>query len=395
MNAVLSLGIILLGALAAEKVVRRINVPAITSYIVLGIILGPSLLDLAGEGVAGASDVMSHIVLGFIAFQIGSNFRAEDFRKIGAAVVSISLFETLLAWLMVTAGVWLLAGRPLHISLVYGAIAAATAPAATMMVIRQYRARGRFTDVLLGVVAIDDAWGIVAFSVSIFLALSIHGGADPAAGEIMGMMARDIFLALAVGAGAAYAVKYAGRYVRRRGDTLTFVLGALLASTGVAIYLESSHLLANIFFGAVLVNIDSTAFRYFDFIKTVDWPLYIIFYVLVGVNLEIHLLAGLGLLAGVYIVFRAFGKMAGAYLGALAAGLESPVRRYMGLALMPQAGVALGLALMAKDRFPGVGDELFAAITATTIIYELAGPLAAKLALSGAGDIPGRAKAGT
>lgn len=388
MNTVLSLGIILLGGLAIEKVVSRLNIPAITSYMVLGIFLGPTFMDLAGEGVIGASELISHIVLGIIAFQIGSNFYLENFRRIGKTVVSISIFETTGSWLLVTVGIYYFAAQPLYIALIYGAISAATAPAATMMVIRQYRAKGVFTDMLLGVVAIDDAWGIIAFSISLLIAVNLVAGGLGEIGmfHVIMNVGGHIIFSIALGAIMAFLLYKAGAYIRRKGDTLTLILGALLISTGIALYFDLSPLLANMSFGAVLVNIDKRAFRFFDFIKSIDWPLYILFYVLVGVNLKIELLSALGLIASVYIIFRIVGKISGAYIGGFIGGAESGVRKYMGIALMPQAGVALGLALSARSNFPQIGEAMFAAITASTIVYELFGPLATRYALFRVGD---------
>lgn len=390
----MSLGVILLGSLAVEKAADRLNIPAITSYILFGIVIGPHTTGLAGSEVAGASELMSHIVLGLIAFQIGSNFRVDHFGKIGREVLGISLAETASAWLFVTLGVFFLAGTPLHIALVYGAIAAATAPAATMMVIRQYGAKGRFTDVLLGIVAIDDAWGILVFSFSIFIAASVHGGSglDGGAAAVFAGVGGDILVSVLLGAAMAFLVKHIGGMVRRRGDTLVFVLGGLMATTGLAIFYDISPLLTNIIFGAVLVNIERTAFRYFDFLKTIDWPLYIIFYVVVGMNLEVGLLGSIGMVSAVYFVMRIIGKAAGAWAGGTAVGAPATVRNYMGLALMPQAGVALGLALVARSTFPEVGTAIFTAITASTVVYEVTGPLATRFALSRAGEIRERKK---
>ncbi len=389
MNIILCMGIVLIGALVAEKIVNYIKVPAITAYILLGILLGPYALNITGEGLMAASELLSNIVLGFIAFHIGKNFLLENFKRIGKVVFSISLSETLGAWICVTAGIYYLANQPFYVALLFGAIAAATAPATTMMVIRQYKARGLFSDVLLGTVAIDDAWGIMIFSVSLAIAQSIQLGQFS---ELVIMFvtmkaAGTIFFSVILGSIMAFLVSRTSVYLKRREVMLTFILGAVLINTGIALFFNISPLLSNMFFGAVLVNIEKTSFRFFDSLSAVDWPLYIMFYVLAGANLEIGLLPTLGLIGSVYITLRVVGKMGGAYVGGTIAGTEKNIKKYMGLALMPQAGVALGLAMLAKVNLPHTGEAIFNTIIATTVIYEILGPVATRYSLIKAGDV--------
>jgi Kef-type K+ transport system membrane component KefB len=387
-NTILSIGILFLGALVAERLVARIKVPGVTAYILLGVLLGPSLLNMLGSELIDVSDVLSNIVLGFIAFHIGGNFSAENFRKIGSSVLLLSLLETSIAFLLVTGGIVLVTAEPLYVAAVYGAIAAATAPTATMMIVMQYNARGAFTDLLLGIVSMDDAWGVIFFSFALFFAVGAHTGmVGNGFFTLLSHVGLELLTVLLIGTLAAFIVRFFGKYVQRRGDALTFILGTLLFSTGAALYFGVSALMANIVFGAVVINLVPSSFRFFDHLKKIDWPLYIMFYVLVGANLKLELLSSLGLVAIVYVLFRIAGKVLGAYVGARVCHADKSVRRYMGLALMPQAGVALGLALLAKSRFPEIGEMLFVTITATTILYELVGPFATRFALVKAGDI--------
>ncbi|MBE9528250.1 MAG: cation:proton antiporter [Proteobacteria bacterium] len=388
MNTILSIGVLLLGALVAERLVARIKVPGVTAYILLGVLLGPSLFNMLGSELIDVSDVLSNIVLGFIAFHIGGNFSGENFRKIGSSVLVLSLIETSITFLLVMGAIFLVTAEPLYMAAVYGAIAAATAPTATMMIVMQYNARGAFTDLLLGIVSMDDAWGVIIFSFALFFAV----GADAGTGgngffTLLSHVGLELLTALLIGTLAAFIVRFFGKYVQRRGDALTFILGTLLFCTGTALYFDVSALMANIVFGAVIINLEPSSFRFFDHLKKIDWPLYIMFYVLVGANLKLELLSSLGLVAIVYVLFRIAGKVLGAYVGARACAADRSVRQYMGLALMPQAGVALGLALLAKSRFPEMGEMLFVTITATTILYEMVGPFATRYALVKSGDI--------
>ena len=389
MNTILCLGIVLVGALVAEKIINYLKIPAITSYILLGILLGPYALNVTGEGLIASSELLSNIVLGFIAFHIGKNFSIENFKRIGKAVISVSLAVTIATLVCVTLGIYYVAHQPFHIALLFGAISTATAPATTMMVIRQYKARGLFTDVLLGTVAIDDAWGIMIFSISLAIAqvLEIGQFSEWIIMTVTVKAAAKIFLSVILGSIMAIVASKISAYLKRRENVLTFILGAILINTGVALHFHMSPLLSNMFFGAVLVNIEKTSFRFFESVNSVDWPLYVMFYVLAGANLDIGLLASLGLIGSVYITSRIIGRIGGAYAGAIIAGTEQSIKKYMGLALMAQAGVAIGLAMMAKASLPHTGGAILNTIIATTVVYEIFGPVATRYALLKAKDI--------
>jgi Kef-type K+ transport system membrane component KefB len=388
-NTILCLGIVLVGALVAEKIISYLKIPAITSYILLGILLGPYAMNVTGGGLIASSELLSNIVLGFIAFHIGKNFSIENFKRIGKAVISVSIAVTIATLICVTLGIHYVAHQPFHIALLFGAISTATAPATTMMVIRQYKARGLFTDVLLGTVAIDDAWGIMIFSVSLAIAqvLQIGQFSEWIIMAVTIKAAAKIFLSVILGSIMAIIASRISGYLKRREDVLTFILGAILINTGAALYFHMSPLLSNMFFGAVLVNIEKTSFKFFESVNSVDWPLYVMFYVLAGANLDIGLLSSLGLIGSVYIISRIVGRIGGAYAGAIIAGTEQSIKKYMGLALMAQAGVAIGLAMMAKASLPHTGGAILNTIIATTVVYEIFGPVATRYALLKAKNI--------
>lgn len=383
MNTILCLGIILVGAIIAEKIVNYIKVPAITSYILLGIIIGPYAINITGEGLMTATELLSNMALGFIAFHIGKNFSLENFKRIGKPVLYVSISVTVATLICVTMGIYYVAHQPFHTALVFGAISAATAPATTMMVIRQYRARGLFTDVLVGIVAIDDAWGIMLFSVSLAIAQIVQIGhfSELIIMSVAAKAAGKIFFSMALGSIMAFFVSRISIYLNRKEDVLTFILGAILINTGAALYFRMSPLLTNMFFGAVIVNIDKTAFRFFDSLANIDWPFYIMFYVLAGANLDVGLIPTLVIIGSVYIIARIMGRIGGAYAGAVIAGTDKSIKRYMGLALMAQAGVAIGLAMMAKSQLPHTGGAILNTIIATTVIYEIIGPIATRMLL--------------
>jgi Kef-type K+ transport system membrane component KefB len=389
-NTILNLGFILLAGLLAEKIIQRIKLPAVTAFILVGILIGPSLLNFVNPQVIRSSGLISNIALGIIAFSLGESFLFSSFKKIGRSVICISLTAALLPWLLVTLSLHLLLAQPLSVALLFGAISSATAPAATLMVIREYRARGSLTDTLLGVVAIDDAWCLIVFALSFAFAKdAILGEAShPSWLRVLYPFVREIFFAVMLGGTSALLCHLNARFFKVKSDLLIYLLGFLLLTTGMALYFHLSLLLANIVFGAVLVNLSPTSFKFFDLIKTIDTPLYLIFFILAGANLEVNLLPGVALSALVFILFRSLGKVSGAFLGGYFSKAEPKITRYLGWGLLPQAGVAIGLALIVKENFPPLGSVLFPTIIATTVFYELVGPLFTKYALAASQEIP-------
>ena len=386
---ILSLGFIFLAALLAGKIIRQLKIPVVTAYLLLGIIVGPAVLNLVSEDILGSSGLISNIVLGLIAFSIGQNFALEIFRKIGRPVVWMSVLAAVFPWFLVTAGLLILLKQPFYIALLFGAISSATAPAATMMVVREYKAKGSFTDMLLGIVAIDDAWCLIIFALSFAVAKALfaHIGSNIFLFKAVFHSLSEIGGALLLGGVLALVLAYLSRFVTTPADLLIYTLGFIFLNTGLALYLNFSVLLANMFMAAILVNVHKVSFKFFEALRTVDSPLYLLFFVLAGANLEIGLLKTLGLLGLGYVGLRALGKISGAYLGGAIAQVPERMRNYMGLALLPQAGVALGVALIAKEQFPQIGGMIFTTIVATTVIYEIIGPICTRISLSKAGEI--------
>lgn len=389
MNTILGLGFILFAGLLSAKLIKKIKLPAVTAYLLLGIFIGPSLLKLVPEGILGASGLISNIVLGIIAFGIGQNFSRYHLRRIGKTVVWISVLEACGAWILVTLIFYLILRQPFYLSLLFGAIASATAPAATVMVIREYRAKGNFTDTLLGVVAIDDAWCLIIFAISLAISQAIYAHNLEAffLAKVFFSSLLSISGAFILGAFLAIVLSVFYRFVRTPTELLILTLGIVFLNIGIAIWLNLSVLLANMFLGAALVNLNRYSFKFFDSLKIIDSPLFLLFFVLAGASLEINILGKLSIIGLSYLIFRVVGKVIGASLGAKISNAATSVRKYLGFGLIPQAGVALGCALVAKSDFPQVGNMIFTTIVATTVIYELIGPLCTKYALRKAGDI--------
>lgn len=388
MNTVFSLGIILLAGVLAAKFLRRAKFPMVTTYLLLGIIIGPYLLNLVPEQILGASGLFSNIVLGMIAFTLGQNFSSGNLRKLGKSVFFISIGEVIASWALVTFTLHFILKQPLYLSLLFGAIAPATAPAAIVMVVREYKARGPLTSTILGVVAIDDAWGLILFAVSLAIAKSIFLHAVSSFPFLIILKALlGVGGAFALGGIMGWLLSYLSRFARTQDELLIFTIGFILSTIGLAIYFNFSVLLACMILGTAVININPIGSKFFDIVKMIDSPIYLIFFVLIGASLELFSLRNLGIIAGVYFIMRPLGEWIGAYLGAIVSGSSRLVRNYLGFALVPQAGVALGMALLCKSIFPEAGIIVLNVIIATTVVFEIIGPFFTRFALSKADEI--------
>jgi Kef-type K+ transport system membrane component KefB len=334
------------------------------------------------------SGMISHFVLGIIAFSLGESFRVKDLRAAGSSVLWISVMEAACAWVVVTAimvGYQVLSGLPVHPAFIMGAAASATAPAATVMVIREYRARGPVTNMLLRVVAIDDAWCLILSAVAITFASAISTGnirvttALHATGELL--------LSFSFGAAAGIALSYLSRLIRNREEYVTVTIGFIMLVVGMSLKFNLSPLLTCMIAGICITNVAKTSSLFFETIRNVDTGFFLIFFMLVGANLEIAILPKIGVMGVLYLVFRVIGKFIGVHIGALIGNAEKVIRNNLAWGLIPQAGVALGVALSAKTMYPKYGGLIFTTITATTVVYEMIGPLCVKFGLRKAGEI--------
>ena len=280
----------------------------------------------------------------------------------------------------------LISGQNVAFSLVLSAIAAATAPAATIMVIKQYRARGPVTKTLLSVVAIDDATALILFSLSVAIAQAVMGTAGSLTASLLSPL-WEIGGALLVGAVLGFVFLVPLRFFRKPGNRLSLIVGFLFAGLGLAQWLGLSDLLLCMAMGAVLANFSPDVGNLMDLSDSVTPPIFMLFFVASGAELQLSVLPTVGLIGVIYIVLRVLGKMFGASLGGVLCKCEKGVRKYLGPCLLPQAGVAIGLSLAAAEVVPQYGSEIRAVILCGTLIYELVGPAVTKLSLKKAGEI--------
>ena len=385
---IIALSLMLMLGFLMTRLTKLARLPNVTAYIVTGILIGPHILNLIPRRVIDGTAFLPDIALAFIAFSTGEFFRIDALKKSGWGVVLLTLSESLLASVMVFLAVFCLLGLPLAFSIVLAALAAATAPASTMMTIRQTGAKGPFVDTLLQVVALDDIVGLVAYSVAISIALSAASGEAFAVGTVVVPFVKNL-AAAAIGALFGFAMK--GLLTNRNTDNRLIVSIALLfAFCGACAAFGISPLLGCMAMGTVYINTtdDTRLFRQLGYFSP---PILLLFFVRSGLSFDLGALVSatgsigrypLLVVGVVYFVVRIVGKYGGAFLGAAATRREKSIRNYLGLALIPQAGVAIGLAALGARTLGGeTGKALETIILASSVLYELIGPACGKLSL--------------
>lgn len=348
---VLTLGILIFAGFLMGKIAERVRLPAITGYIVAGVIAGPSLLALVSEDTGDSLAGITHVALGLIALTIGGEFSLARVRRTGVNIIVLTMFEALFAFALVT-GVMRALGVTMPISLLLGSIAAATAPAATVVIIREIKARGEFIDYLYGVVAFDDAVCVVLFSVIFAFIAPALSGAGSGAGVLTGLWhaVSEIFLSALIGLTGGVAVHLLVRRRHRTSEVLLISISFLFLVSALSIVLELSSLIANMAMGACLINLSSRNRRVFEVLEPLTPPIFALFFIIAGTELSISVFASgfIVLLGTAAILSRFAGKWLGIYLGSSLTGAPEEVRKYLGFCLVPQAGVALGLALFVR-----------------------------------------------
>lgn len=393
------MSVLLLTGLLFGKIAKHFNLPNVTGYLLGGLFVGP-LIGLVGfhlipEAAFEELHIVSQIALGFIAFSIGTEFQISYFKRVGKLPIVIAALESFFAIIFVF--LLLIAfGNDLRFSLVLSAIAAATAPAATIMVIKQYKARGEVTENLLSVVAIDDATAIVFFGIFVAIAKTIGSTTESSVLLMVLKPFIEILVSLGIGVVAGLMLSFGVRWFTGRGNRISLVLALvfLVASMsemvkGINSNFEISALLGCMMMGAVFTNLTSEEVldKVMFLVERVTPPIFIMFFVLSGAELRFDVLLTVGGIGIIYILGRVAGKLFGAYLGAEIAHGSPNVKKYLGFGLIPQAGVAIGLSLVAASVIPEYAKEISAVILSATFIYELVGPLITKKALTAAGEI--------
>lgn len=372
--------------MAFGRLVKLIKLPNVTGYLLAGLIFGPSVLGIIPKDTIDSISVISEVALGFIAFSVGNEFKMSYFKKVGISPIVIAALEALGAVVAVFA-VLVAFGNDLSFSLVLSSIAAATAPAATIMVIRQYKAKGPVTETLLSVVALDDAAALMLFGIAVAVAGMLNSSANVSvAGMILSPIV-EIVGALVIGAVLGMLLTFFVRFFKKDGNRLSLAAGFVFAGIGIADMLGVSSLLLCMALGAVFVNFSKQSLPVMKVVDSITPPIFILFFVASGAALDLSVLPTLGVVGVIYVVFRVVGKVLGAYLGAAMCRCDKKIKKYLGYALLPQAGVAIGLSLAATTVVTEYGQTIRAVVLCATFIYELIGPAVTKIALKKAGEI--------
>ncbi len=388
MENLLYIAIIILGGLITARILGKLNFPQVTGYLIAGLLIGPSLLGLIPGDAVKSLEVISEIALAFIAFSIGSEMRLENLKKLGSKIILITLFEALGAFVVVTLGLILFFKTSVAFAITLGSIACATAPAATLMVIKEYRAQGELVDVLIPVVALDDAVCIITFGIASSIAATLMAGGDFHVGMMIWTPIKEILLAIIVGSVGGLISNFLFKKARNDDEMMSLLIVLIFALTAIALRLEVSSLLTLMVSGFVIANLGNSSRRIHPLMDKITPPIFICFFVLSGADLNVKSLATVGLIGVFYILGRALGKFGGSFISTRMAGFSENVQKYLGLTLIPQAGVAIGLSLIAHRIIPDpYGGMIRTIILGATLFYELVGPLVAKFALSKAGCI--------
>ena len=412
MQSLLSLSIAILAGLLLSRLAKVLKLPAVTAYLVAGILVGPYVLGqfgIQGLGFISEDDVKSYellkeVALGFIAFSIGNEFRLTQLKKIGKQATVIGILQAVITTVLVDAVLITLHFiKPelitIEVAIVLGAIAAATAPAATLMVVKQYKAKGNLTDILLPVVALDDAVGLIIFSVSFGVAKSM--GADHAIGVVSLLVPPllEVVFSLLLGSAMGLLFHLCERFFHSRSKRLSVSVVFVLMTVGLSkipmepfgLEVAFSPLLVCMMLGTVFCNVCDVSEELMDRVDRWTAPLLVLFFVLSGAELMLDVFTKwMVLLVGVvYIISRSIGKYFGAFLSAKMTKSDPSIVKYLGITLLPQAGVALGMAMQAKNSVElGEFGELIYNITLfAVLVYELIGPMLTKMSLVRTGDI--------
>ena len=433
------ISIALICGLISNRLIKLVNLPNVTAYLIVGILLGPYLFSLFNNNLTGVIDkktveslgVIVDAALGFIAFSIGSEFKISSIKKIGKGVITITIMQSCMALIFVDIaliGVALIIGKLqqyLPIILTLGAVATATAPAATLMVVKQYKAKGEVTSILLPVVAFDDAVGLILFSISFSMAQVFAKqyanvpGASVSVVNVLLIPLLEITLSIVIGAVIGFILSLAMKAFKSRANRLICMIASVLLGVGLCVLvsekfnLEMSSLLTCMMIGAVFCNIREDAVMILDGVERWTPALFMLFFILSGAELDFSVMGNLAVvgICSVYIIARSAGKYLGARWGSMISKESKNVKNYLGLMLLPQAGVAIGMARSSSSTFRSIADAAYAldnafdktylysiasTITAVvlcaTLIYELVGPVLTKIALAKAGEIESETK---
>ena len=402
----LIIGTIIITAFYLGRVVKFIKLPSLIGFMLLGVILGPSLLNILGETQQGQLSFITEIALGFVALSIGLELKFTTLKELGKGIAGIIIAESFGAFILVT-GIVYLVTKNLPLALIFGGIAPASAPAGTVAVIQEYKAKGPLTKALYAVVGFDDGLGIIIFGFAAAIAKNLlmqeTGQADTNFWAMMWPPLKEVILSILAGGLLAFLFSLLAKKLKTSGDVSILLIGVVFIGIGVSAALHLSLILTNMIIGMVVVNTQSYDLiqRIHDRLPSFMPLLFILFFTLAGSNLHVDALPSLGLFGLAYILARSGGLIFGSRIGALFGHVDKKIKNWIGLGILSQAGVAIGLSLIVKHEFTGlgkmmangqttgdyIGATVITTITATCLFFEIIGPILTRVALKKAGEI--------
>ena len=399
-----AIGIATLIGFYCGSLARRVKLPSLIGYMLIGVVLGPSILNLLTDSGMSSLSFITNIALGLVAFSIGTELSIVSLRRLGTGMISIILAESFGAFFVVGIGIYLLTGD-LPLSLIFAAMAPASAPAGTVAVIQEYKAKGSLTKALYAVVGFDDGLAIIIFAFAATIAKNLiisscGGQSESVIASLTGPL-KEVGISVLLGGVIGIAFSLLIKRIRSDRDILILMFGTVVVTCGLSARWHLSLIMTNMITGFVLAN-TSRVMQ----IRRINGPLnevmplvFVLFFTLAGAHLEISALPGLGLVGVIYILARTTGLIGGSRLGAMIGNVEDKVKKYVGLGILSQAGVAIGLSLIMKNELDIInakydlpsasvmGAAVLTTVTATCIFFEIIGPICTKIALKKAGEI--------
>ncbi|MGA1794425.1 MAG: cation:proton antiporter [bacterium] len=377
--------LLLLGGFIGGKIIKIFKMPAVTGYVLIGIIMGLSFLNIIGLEMTMELEFIKVAGLSVIALIIGGDLQFSKLRAIGLSVINITIVEVIADFVFVTFATRFFLGYAWPTAMILGAISSATAPAATVAVVHEYKAHGPLTDTLIAIVAFDDAVCLILFSVVTALVGLMTGASQSFSFVHLLEPLWEILGSFLLGSMIGFITIFFLRWVKEKHEVVVLVLGVALLGSELAGVWQLSPLLVNMTFGVVLTNFSQSPLL-FRFLDDIELPIFIAFFTLAGTELNIKILALNWVGALVYIFSRAMGKLGGVYLGGIVAGVDKKLKKYLGFAMLPQAGVAIALVLQVSVIFPHIASLITALVLGSVAVNEIMGPIGSKYAITKAGE---------
>ncbi len=389
MGILFKLGIAVLVGMLGGKLSNKLKLPKVSGYIVAGLLLGPSVTKLFNIKELNNLNIVNDMALACITFGIGNSFLISDLKKMGKESFIITVSEVLGALVIVFSAMYFIFGKSLAFSLVIASMSAATAPAGLVMVINELKADGPLVRNILPVAAFDDALGIMVFGIAIEIAKISMRGTSFSIISIVVNPALEILLSLVLGLILGVIMSYVGKNIKEEDQLVAFSSGILLLAIGLSKYTGLSPLLVCMVMGGTVINTTRAYKKIFKAVNSLTPVLNILFFTLAGASLELNILSTVGLIGVVYIIARALGKILGTAVGAEIVKSEPIVKKYLGISLLTQGGISIGLSMTVKEMLPEMGESIVTIILFSVLVFEIMGPILAKIGITKAGEVNG------